>query len=78
MTKLLFVAIHTKAAVCGEAAHLPLPVATAKQNRKVLSAAVRPSDETCPKPPDLPSLIIYKLSSAEKPTLRRISFPLAQ
>ncbi|MGN1195270.1 MAG: hypothetical protein ACI4SB_07285, partial [Acutalibacteraceae bacterium] len=39
----------SQAAMCGEAARLPLPQATAKTKPQVLSAAVRPSDETFPK-----------------------------
>ena len=50
-----------KAAVCGEAAHSPLPEATAKTKPQVLSAAVPPKEESFPKPQRSPPLIIYRL-----------------
>ena len=59
-----------RAAVCGEAAHLPLPAAAAKQTRTGLPAAVLPSDESHPEAADLPSLIIDRLPAAKQLPLR--------
>ena len=65
---------QAQADVCGEAARLPFRRNGKQQNRKVLSAAVPPPDEACPKSNDFPPLIICNFPYTEKFILRTESF----
>ncbi|MGN1195401.1 MAG: hypothetical protein ACI4SB_07945, partial [Acutalibacteraceae bacterium] len=67
-----------KAAVCGEAAHLPLPQATANTKPQVLSAAVRPSDEACHKAARLTVTYNLQTSRYGKPDSADCVFPPVQ